>query len=81
MPVTYETAAPFPGTAVCAGRQSAAGISPTPLEGAMKIKLQLHLEELAVTSFETVKVPSIEPPKENARTCMDTACPPFNCCA
>jgi hypothetical protein len=48
----------------------------------MKIKLQLNLDELAITSFETEQDPPAQPVKDHARrTCMDTACPPFNCCA
>jgi|GEM_PF-6546597 len=44
----------------------------------MNSKLQLNLEELAVTTFEAQQTPA---PEQPMRTCADTACPPFNCCA
>jgi hypothetical protein len=47
----------------------------------MKVKLQLNLEELAVTTFETEEAPPAEQPQVYARTCADTACPPYHCCA
>jgi hypothetical protein len=43
--------------------------------------MKLNLDELAVTTFEIQQIPLAEQPKDNMRTCMDTACPPFHCCA
>jgi hypothetical protein len=47
----------------------------------MKIKLQLNLDELAITSFETEQAPSAEKPRDDVRTCLNTGCPPYDCCA
>lgn len=49
----------------------------------MNAKLQLNLEELTVATFETQQTPSPAPSKDNVngRTCMNTACPPYVCCA
>jgi hypothetical protein len=47
----------------------------------MKIKLQLSVEELSVTTFETEQAPPAEQSRDNLATCQDTDCPPFRCCA
>jgi hypothetical protein len=78
---SFEVPRTFQARPFAPVRESAAGLSPTPREDAMKVKLQLNLEELAVTTFETEEAPAAEQPKAIVRTCMDTACPPYHCCA
>lgn len=45
----------------------------------MQIKLALHLEQLAVESFETS--PQVVSAPEHLTTCMETDCGRFRCCA
>jgi hypothetical protein len=44
-------------------------------------KLQLNLDELKVTTFEAQQTAVADPSREGARSCFDTACPPYHCCA
>lgn len=47
----------------------------------MKARLHLDLDQLAVATFETQQTPPPAPANENIRTCLNTACPPYVCCA
>ncbi len=47
----------------------------------MKATLHLNLDELKVATFETQSAPQPAPANEQIRTCLNTACPPYVCCA
>jgi hypothetical protein len=48
----------------------------------MRARIQLDLDQLAVSSFETQPPPPAEQANvDNIRTCLNTACPPYHCCA
>jgi hypothetical protein len=47
----------------------------------MRTKIRLDLDLLAVATFETAQTPPPAPANEQIRTCLNTACPPYVCCA
>ncbi len=62
--------------AECRGRQS----SRLCREDSMEAKLRLDLNALAVESFEAPNTQPAPTERENAASCLDTYCPPRQCC-
>lgn len=47
----------------------------------MNPKIQLNVENLAVATFETQSAQQPQPSHEQIRTCLNTYCAPYQCCA